>query len=331
MSDVTEILTDYSKDVKKVIEDHLSELVPEDLRESSIYLTKAGGKMLRPALTLLSAQAVGGQKEDAIKTAGALELIHTFSLIHDDIMDDDDMRRGKPAVHMVWGEPLAILAGDTLFSKAFELVISSKEDDCPPEHVAEALRVIADACVKICEGQALDMGFEGNFDVSEEEYLEMIFKKTGALLAGACEAGAIMGGADEEVVSAMYEYGRAIGLAFQIQDDYLDVISDEADLGKPVGSDIVEGKMTLMVVKALAEANDDDKQVLLDILADPQSPQEDVDKAIEIFNKYGSIQYAHDVAQSNVNKAKEILEILDDSPSKDALVMLADFVIERIK
>ena len=308
MSDVTEILTDYSKDVKKVIEDHLSELVPEDLRESSIYLTKAGGKMLRPALTLLSAQAVGGQKEDAIKTAGALELIHTFSLIHDDIMDDDDMRRGKPAVHMVWGEPLAILAGDTLFSKAFELVISSKEDDCPPEHVAEALRVIADACVKICEGQALDMGFEGNFDVSEEEYLEMIFKKTGALLAGACEAGAIMGGADEEVVSAMYEYGRAIGLAFQIQDDYLDVISDEADLGKPVGSDIVEGKMTLMVVKALAEANDDDKQVLLDILADPQSPQEDVDKAIEIFNKYGSIQYAHDVAQSNVNKAKEYLK-----------------------
>ncbi len=330
MSDVTEILTDYSKDVKKLIENHLSEIVPEDLYESSIYLTEAGGKMLRPALTLLSAQAVGGKKEEALKTAGAIELIHTFSLIHDDIMDDDSMRRGKPAVHMVWGEPLAILAGDTLFSKAFEIIISSKEDNCPPEHVAEALRVVADSCIKICEGQALDMGFEGNFNVNEDEYLDMIFKKTGALIAAACEAGAIMGGADEKTISAMYEYGRAIGLAFQIQDDYLDVMSDEAELGKPVGSDIVEGKMTLMVVKALAEADENDKKVLLDILADPNSPQEDVDRAIDIFNKYGSIQYAYDVAQSNVNKAKEILEILDDSQSKDALIMLADFVIDRI-
>ncbi|MGN1362460.1 MAG: short chain isoprenyl diphosphate synthase IdsA [Methanobrevibacter sp.] len=329
MSEVTDILKDYSIDVKKVIENHLSTIDPKELQESSIYLTKAGGKMLRPALTLLTTQAVGGSKEQALKTAAAFELIHTFSLIHDDIMDDDDMRRGKPSVHTVWGEPLAILAGDTLFSKAFELVISSKEDNVHPERVANALSVVADACVKICEGQASDMGFEGNFDVNEDEYLNMIFKKTGALIAGACEAGAILGGADQEVIDAMYEYGKAIGLAFQIQDDYLDVISDEEDLGKPVGSDIAEGKMTLMVVKALNEANDEDKQTLIKILEDQNSPIEDVNKAIDLFNKYGSIKYAHDLALENVNKAKEILNILPDSSSKSSLSMLADFVIER--
>ena len=329
MSDVKEVLGSYSTDITKTIEEELSTITPDNLGEASVYLTRAGGKMLRPALTLITAEAVGGNRESALKSAAAIELIHTFSLIHDDIMDDDDMRRGKPSVHTVWGEPLAILAGDTLFSKAFGLVITSKEDNISADRVAESLAVVADACVKICEGQALDMGFEGNFDVQEEEYMEMIFKKTAALIAGACKAGAIVGGADSEVIDAMYEYGRLIGLAFQIQDDYLDVISDEKDLGKPVGSDIVEGKMTLMVVKALSEANEEDKEKLVKILSDPESPQEDVDIAIDLFNKYGSIEYAHDVALSNVNKAKEILNILPNSSSKDALALLADFVIER--
>ena len=165
MSDVTDVLKQYSKDVVKTIEENLSVIEPQDLQDACLYLTKAGGKMLRPALTLISAEAVGGNKEDALKTAAALELIHTFSLIHDDIMDDDDMRRGMPSVHKVWDEPVAILAGDTLFSKAFEMVIASKEEDAHPTNVANALATVADACVKICEGQASDMSFEGNFDV----------------------------------------------------------------------------------------------------------------------------------------------------------------------
>ena len=172
MSDVTDVLKQYSEDVVKTIEENLSVIEPQDLQDACLYLTKAGGKMLRPALTLISAEAVGGKKEDALKTAAALELIHTFSLIHDDIMDDDDMRRGMPSVHKVWDEPVAILAGDTLFSKAFEMVISSKEEDAHPANVANALATVADACVKICEGQASDMGFEDRFDVTEDEYME---------------------------------------------------------------------------------------------------------------------------------------------------------------
>ncbi|MDO5850143.1 MAG: short chain isoprenyl diphosphate synthase IdsA [Methanobacteriaceae archaeon] len=329
MSDVTGVLKEYSKIVVKAIEEDLGVIEPKELQEACIYLTKAGGKMLRPALTLIVADAVGGNKEDAVKTAAAIELIHTFSLIHDDIMDDDDMRRGKPAVHKVWDEPTAILAGDTLFSKAFEMVIASKEDNANPDAVANALAAVADACVKICEGQASDMGFEGNFDVKEEEYSNMIFKKTGALIAGATKAGAIMGCASPEVVDAMYDYGRYIGQAFQIQDDYLDIVSDEADLGKPVGSDIAEGKMTLMVVKALAEANDEDKARIIEILSNDNSSQDEVDEAIDLFNKYGSIEYAHNLALENVAKAKEVLEILDDSESKQLLIELADFVLDR--
>ena len=167
MSDVKEVLGNYSGDIIKTIEEDLSVITPDNLGEASIYLTKAGGKMLRPSLALIVSEAVGGKRESALKTGAAIELIHTFSLIHDDIMDDDDMRRGMPSVHKVWGEDVAILAGDTLFSKAFEMIITSK--DTTPEQNNKALATVADACVKICEGQALDMGFEERFDVTEDE------------------------------------------------------------------------------------------------------------------------------------------------------------------
>jgi geranylgeranyl diphosphate synthase type I len=329
MSDVVSILKENSQVILDVIEDNLSIIEPENLSEASKYLTQAGGKMLRPSLTLITSEAVGGNKISTVQTAAAIELIHTFSLIHDDIMDKDDMRRGKPSVHKVWGEPLAILAGDTLFSKAFEMIITSTGDNLTFEQINKTLATVADSCVKICEGQASDMSFEGDFSVKEDAYMDMIFKKTGALIAGATKSGAIMGGADEKTIEAMYNYGKLIGLAFQIQDDYLDVVSDEESLGKPIGSDIAKGKMTLMVVKALAEADDEDSERLIEILKNPDSSQDEVDEAINIFNKYGSIQYAHDVAQLNVNKAKELLKILPDSEAKTSLNLIADFVLSR--
>ena len=313
--DVIEELGNYSVDISKTIEEELSCIVPNNLQEASIYLTKAGGKMLRPALTLITSEAVGGSRDNSLKSAAAIELIHTFSLIHDDIMDDDDMRRGKPAVHKVWDENVAILAGDTLFSKAFEIIMNSD--------------TVADACVKICEGQASDMSFEDRYDVSEEEYLDMIFKKTGALIAAASKAGAIMGGANQEVIDAMYDYGRLIGLAFQIQDDYLDLASDEETLGKPIGSDIAKGKMTIIAIKALAASEGEDNKKLLEILKDDNNSQEDIDMALDLFNKYGAIEYAKNVALENVASAKKVLEILPDSESKQMLFDLADFVLER--
>ncbi|MBI5681244.1 MAG: polyprenyl synthetase family protein [Methanobacterium sp.] len=324
---VMDILKKYSESIDKEIEASLNTIDPTKLCEASDHLIKAGGKKIRPSLVVLSCEAVGGKSEDALKTAASMELIHTFSLIHDDIMDKDEMRRGKPSVHMLWGEPMAILAGDTLFSKAFETILDTDVENIPPKRVVEALRTVVDSCIKICEGQALDIGFEGKLDVKEDEYMNMIYKKTAALIAASTKAGTILGGGTEEQIQALAEYGRLIGLAFQIQDDYLDVVSDEEDIGKPVGSDIVEGKMTLMVVHALANASKDDKERLISIL---KANNEDlVDDAIAIFNKYGSIEYTRDIALRNVKTAKELLDVLEDSEAKESLKLLADFVLER--
>ncbi|MTK64245.1 MAG: polyprenyl synthetase family protein [Methanobacterium sp.] len=326
--EVVDILKKYSSDIDEEIQNSLSTVDPEELKKSSQHLIKAGGKKIRPSMVVLSAVAVGGAPEEALKTAAAVELIHTFSLIHDDIMDADDMRRGEPSVHVVWGEPMAILAGDTLFSKAFETVLETPINNVSYERVVGALKTVVDSCIKICEGQASDMCFEGNFDVSEEAYMNMIYKKTGALIAAATKSGAIIGGGTPEQVELLSEYGRLVGLAFQLQDDYLDVVSDEEDLGKPVGSDIVEGKMTLMVVNALSKASPEDKKELIAILE--AEDDTNVTRALELFNKYGSIDYAKNIALDNINTAKTLLDELEDSEAKESLSMIADFVVERI-
>lgn len=323
---VMDILKKYSESIDNEIIASLSTIDPSMLRDASDHLIKAGGKKLRPVLVVLSSESVGGRTENALKTAASMELIHTFSLIHDDIMDKDEKRRGKPSVHMLWGEPMAILAGDTLFSKAFETVIET-DTSVEPQRVVDALKTVVDSCIKICEGQALDISFEGKLNVSEEEYMTMIYKKTAALIAAATKAGAILGGGNTEQIEALSEYGRLIGMAFQIQDDYLDVVSCEEDIGKPVGSDIIEGKMTLMVVHALQNAASEDKKKLISILK--AKDEELIDEAISIFNKYGSIEYTRNIALENVKTAKELLDILDDSEAKESLKLIADFVLER--
>lgn len=325
--EILDVLKKYSAGVDREIEKALDTVDPENLYNASKHLIKAGGKKIRPALVLLTAEAVGGNIEGAYKTAAAVELIHTFSLIHDDIMDEDEMRRGKPSVHTMWGEPMAILAGDILFSLAFELVAQTQVDDVPANRVIKALNTVVDACIKICEGQACDMSFEEKFDVGESEYLNMIYKKTAALIAAATKSGAIIGGGTAEQVEALSQYGELIGMAFQIQDDYLDVVSDEEELGKPVGSDIVEGKMTLMVVHTLSVASPEDKEELIFILK--SGDESNTQRAIDIFNKYGSIDYTRDIALDNVNRAKDLLDLLDDSPAKEALYDLADFMLQR--
>jgi geranylgeranyl diphosphate synthase, type I len=326
--EVVDILKKYSKDIDVEIKKSLGTVDPEELQKSTQHLIKAGGKKIRPSLVVLSSEAVGGTAGVAIKTAAAVELIHTFSLIHDDIMDKDEMRRGEPSVHVLWGESMAILAGDTLFSKAFETVLETPVNSISYERVLNALKTVVDSCIKICEGQASDMCFEGNFEVNEDEYMNMIYKKTGALIAAATRSGAILGGGNPEEVEILTEYGRLIGLAFQIQDDYLDVVSEEENLGKPVGSDIVEGKMTLMVVHALSNASNKDKEELISILKDGEDT--DVERAIELFEKYGSINYARDIAIKSVDNAKNLLETLDESEATVSLAMIADYVLQRI-
>ncbi|MEM1813640.1 MAG: polyprenyl synthetase family protein, partial [Sulfolobales archaeon] len=245
---VDELLS-YATEIAGKVNLIISEVVRGDekrLYEASLHLLKAGGKRLRPLLTVLSARLFGLDEDIALYPAASIELLHNFTLIHDDIMDRDDFRRGVPTVHKVYGEAMAILAGDLLFSKSYEamLMLVGK---VPDSLIVKALRELTWAAVTVAEGQSLDMEFEERDDVKMEEYFTMIFKKTAALFKASAYIGGVLAGADDSDLVRICEFARSVGMAFQIRDDELGLVGDEKVLGKPVFSDLREGKKTLLV------------------------------------------------------------------------------------
>ncbi len=302
------------------IEDMLPVTHPVELYKASRYLVDAGGKRLRPAVLILAAEAVGSTLKSVLPAAVALELVHNFTLIHDDIMDKDDVRRGMPAVHKKWGEAGAILAGDTLYSKAFE-ILSRVENE--PERILKCMDVLSRTCTEICEGQWLDMDFEKRDSVTESEYLEMVEKKTSVLYAASAKIGALLGGASDEVAEALSEYGRLIGIGFQMYDDVLDMISPQEVLGKVRGSDLKEGKYTLIVIDAFQ------KGVELEVFGKGSATLEETENAVKILSECGSIDYVQNLAISYIEEGKAKLDALDDCPEKDLLLQIADYMISR--
>ncbi len=303
---------------------------PRTLSLAGRHLLKAGGKRLRPVLALVSCEAVGGKASDAVEAAAALELLHTFTLIHDDIMDRDDFRRNVKTVHKIWGESMAIIAGDALFAKVFEAVAANaRRRRLSPDRTAELFDVISRASFEICQGQALDVAFESRAEVKESEYMEMVGRKTGALMEASARVGALLGGGKPREVRALAEYGRLIGMAFQIQDDMLGVAGEQKKFGKPVGSDIQKGKRTLIVVRALKRASREDRVQLLRTLGNERASRAEIRRAVSIFRKTGAIDYAARKARELVEEAKSKLGVLRDSKAKSFLLELADFTIGR--
>lgn len=309
-----------SSHVDAAIDELLPVTRPEELYKASRYLVDAGGKRLRPAVLILAAEAVGSDLKSVLPAAVAVELVHNFTLIHDDIMDKDDVRRGMPAVHVIWGEAGAILAGDTLYSKAFE-ILSKAEND--PSRILKCMDVLSKACTEICEGQWLDMDFEKRERVTESEYIEMVEKKTSVLYATAAKIGALLGGASDEVADALFEYGRLIGIGFQMYDDVLDMITPEEVLGKVRGSDLMEGKHTLIVIDAFR------KGVKLDIFGKGEATIEETEAAVQTLTECGSLDYVKNLAISYINEGKAKLDVLKDSPEKALLLQIADYMISR--
>jgi geranylgeranyl diphosphate synthase type I len=309
---------------------------PERLYAASRHLIEAGGKRLRPAVVLLVAEALSrvdgpdadyrgvpaldGEDVDVLTAAVGVELIHTFTLAHDDIMDDDDMRRGARAVHREYDLSTAILAGDTLFAKGFELL--SHTGAAPARQVA-ALRRLAETCTRICEGQALDVEFEHAPEVLPEQYTRMVELKTAVLYGAAAAIPAVLLGADDEAVEALYQYGVESGTAFQIHDDVLDLTVPSEDLGKRRGSDLVEGKQTLITLHARQQGVD------VDDLLGPDPTDADIDAAVERLRDAGSIEFAHDRAAELTASSKERLSVLPAGDARDLLADLADYLIER--
>lgn len=328
---VMKYLEDRARMVEREIEHWIPrEVEPEVLMKAARHLLEAGGKRFRPCLTLTACEAVGGKAEDALETAAALELLHNFTLIHDDIMDRDEFRRNVKTVHVLWGEPMAIIAGDALFAKVFEAVAANaKRLGLDSKRVVELYDTISKASFELCQGQALDMLFEGRSDVSEEEYMHMVGWKTGALIKASAKVGALLGKGKPEQVQALAEYGRLIGIAFQIQDDVLGVAGEKEKFGKPIGSDIRERKQTLIVVRALATASRKDRALLLRVFGKKDASKAEINVAIGVLKHTGAIDYVAEKAQELVAEAKSKLEVLPSSRAKEILSELADFTIKR--
>jgi geranylgeranyl diphosphate synthase type I len=326
--------------VNGAIEEFLPVKRPERLYEASRYLLDAGGKRLRPASLLLVGEALTdtpplstdyrgfpdceGVERDLMAAAVSIEVIQSFTLIHDDIMDDDDLRRGVPSVHRQYDDSTAILAGDTLYSKAFEIML---ETDAPPQRVLDAMDVLATTCTQICEGQSLDIAFEEQAAVTVEEYMEMIELKTAVLYAASTVIPALVLGADEEIVEAMANFGVEVGKAFQIKDDLLDLTTPSEQLGKQRGSDLIEGKQTLVTIHARQQGVDVDGLLAAETPADVT--EADVDEALETLREAGSIEFARSRMGTLTDDAIDRLSVLPDNDASRTLADLATYLIER--
>lgn len=298
---------------------------PRGLYEPIGYTLEAGGKRVRPTLCLLASQLFGGRDEDVLPAALALEVFHNFTLLHDDVMDRSDVRRGRETVWVKWNENTAILSGDQMMIEAYRLL-----EGVPADKLPRVLREFNKMATEICEGQQYDVDFEERADVTIEEYLEMIRLKTSVLLANALQTGAYIAGASEEQIQALYCYGIHVGLAFQIQDDILDVYGDPATFGKPIGGDICCNKKTYMLLTALAKADAETRQQIEQWLAMSEFDRSEKIAAITaIYTRLGVREICTAIMEQHTEQALAELNTLPQNEATEALRALAGKLLNR--
>jgi geranylgeranyl diphosphate synthase type II len=299
---------------------------PSDLYDPIRYTLALGGKRMRPALVVLACLGVGGKLEDALKPALGVEVFHNFTLLHDDIMDDAPLRRNKATVHAKWNANIAILSGDVMFAEAFRLI-----SEAPANVLKRVIDVFLKAAVEVCEGQQWDMDFELRNDVSIDEYLNMIRMKTAVLLGASLELGALCGGADTETASKLYAFGTNLGIAFQLQDDLLDVYGDPDKFGKRVGGDIVSNKKTYLKLKALQLADKESKKALEHWYASKDFNESEKVNAVRAL--FDDLNIRFETEQMMDQFYREALQNLDalkfDAGYKNELVYMAAALMQR--
>lgn len=291
---------------------------PELLYAPIIYSMSGGGKRLRPVLLLITHEAFGGNVDKAIPAAMAVEVFHNFTLLHDDIMDNASVRRGKPSVYAKWGENVAILSGDAMLITAYKLLAALDAERLP-----RALQIFNDMALEVCEGQQYDMDFETQTTVTVEDYIQMIERKTSALLSGSAMLGATLAGATDDDVKKICRFATELGLAFQLQDDMLDSFGDEA-LGKKIGGDILEGKQTYLMVQAMNRASAEEREVLR--TTHKNEALNDVEKIATVKALYDKLDVKHATEQQIELRFERALSVLDAlSIEKERTVRLAEF------
>ena len=325
---------DLRKELLILIEKALNELevppAPVSLYEPYQYTLSVGGKRIRPLLTLLASGMIGGSVEDAIPAALAVEVLHNFTLVHDDIMDSADTRRGQPSVFKKWDENVAILSGDLMFADAYRLLnFYGMSDEYSKNEYFLMNSTFNKAVITVCEGQAYDMEFVNRINVLLDEYIQMISGKTGALLAASLKMGGIAAHANTEQRKILFRLGMEMGIAFQIQDDLLDATADPEKFGKRPGGDIIEGKKTYLTILALERADKEQHETLTRILEDTESTQEHVTEVLDIMESLNVISDVNEIVQNHYQTCYSYIEQFPATQYRQELENLLIFLQNR--
>lgn len=313
----------YIEDELKRVEEQFETLLMTEtplIHKVAKYVISSGGKRIRPILLIVSAKICGYKGENHIPLAAVIEFIHTATLLHDDVVDNAPLRRGKSSANIVFGNEASVLVGDYLFAKSFK-ILSALDN-------SEITKAYSDATTLMAEGEVKELVKTADVKTTEEEYLDIIIKKTAVLFACASQVGAIIAGQDGNCIKNLYDYGLNIGIAFQLMDDALDYISDE-EFGKFIGNDLKEGKLTLPIIHALKRASQKEKDTILKIIYKKRLTVKDLKTVLGFVKNYGSINYTISKAKEAVEKAKESLVIFSDSEYKTGLIDIANYITER--
>lgn len=295
------------QDIKQFVKDYFEKIdwsgEPHNLYAPIDYALQSGGKRLRPVLVLMAVKLFGGDLNAAVRQAAAMEVFHNFTLLHDDVMDSADVRRGRPTVHKKWNDNTAILSGDAMLIRAYQML-----EDTPVDKLQAVLSHFSKTAIEVCEGQQYDADFEYREDVTIEEYFEMIRLKTAVLLAACLKMGAILAGASESDTRALYDFGIAIGIAFQLRDDYLDCYGDERTFGKKIGGDILCGKSTFLLIETLKRCSVSQTQTIRQLLKNHSiGNDEKVSAIIDIYTRMEMPRICEEAMKLYYNKAMEAL------------------------
>jgi octaprenyl-diphosphate synthase len=290
--------------------------------EVTAHLVEAGGKRLRPLLTLAAARLYGYEGEHHLRLAATVEFIHTATLLHDDVVDESSRRRGRPTANLLWDNKSSVLVGDYLFARAFQLMVETGE--------LRVLDILANASAVIAEGEVLQLTAASNLGTGEATYRQVVRGKTAALFAAATEVGGVIAGAAEAEVRALATYGDALGVSFQIADDLLDYGGVSAVLGKNIGDDFRERKMTLPVIRALAAASPAEREFWVRVIGRGEQREGDLEQAIALMARHGSLESTHATAMAEAARAQAALAPLPEGEIRDLLAALADFVVARV-
>ncbi len=318
LDDLKNLVAEDMQRVNQVITDNLASHVAL-INQLSQHIILSGGKRLRPMLVLLTAKSCNYKGEDDALLAAVIEFIHTATLLHDDVVDESDMRRGQETASHIWGNEAAVLVGDYLYSRAFQMMVRAQS--------MRIMELLSNATNTIAQGEVLQLLNVKNPDTSEEKYHEVIYGKTACLFEAATQIGAILGNSDHEVEMAMAKFGKHLGTAFQLVDDALDYNADSEELGKNVGDDLAEGKPTLPLIYAMQQGNTAQAELIRQSIK--QGGLEHIEEITKIIKETGALDYTLDQAQAEADKAKAAITFLPPGDYRQALMFLADYAVER--